>query len=115
MKKLIILIAIVCYWLNLSAQQQSPYTKQWEEIDSLIVLKDLPKSALEKVNILYADAKAKHLQDEVIKTLLYRLSLEKKVKDDDINTRFSMLTKELQSTDDAISKAILSTILANEI
>jgi hypothetical protein len=40
---------------------------------------------LEKVNVLYTDAKAKRIHDEIIKALLYRLSLEEKVKDDDIN------------------------------
>ena len=72
MRKLFILAATILFSLSVPAQQQSQYAKQWEEIDSLIVLKDLPKSALVKVNVIYADAKSKHLQDEVIKTLLYR-------------------------------------------
>jgi len=65
MRNLLLLIVIICFSLSLSAQQNI-YTRQWTEIDSLIVLKGLPKTALEKVNILYADAKQKNIQDEMI-------------------------------------------------
>ncbi|MGN6213046.1 alpha-2-macroglobulin family protein [Parafilimonas sp.] len=115
MRKLIMLTAIICCSFVISAQTVSGYAKQWEGIDSLIVLKDLPKSALEKVNVLYNDAKIKGLHDEVIKALLYRLSLEDKTKDDDINNKVVLLKAELQATRDAVSQAILSAILANTL
>lgn len=115
MRKLIMLTAIICCSFVISAQTVSGYAKQWEEIDSLIVLKDLPKTALEKVKTLYDDAKVKGLHDEVIKTLLYRLSLEDKTKDDDINNKVVLLKAELQATNDAVSQAILSVILANTL
>ncbi|SFP59042.1 TonB-dependent outer membrane receptor, SusC/RagA subfamily, signature region [Parafilimonas terrae] len=109
------LTAIICCSLVTSAQTASSYAKQWEEIDSLIVLKDLPKTALKKVNILYNDAKVKSLHDEIIKALLYRLSLENKTTDDDINNKVVLLKAELHTTNDAVSKAILSVILANTL
>lgn len=113
MRKLIVLAVIFLYGLSTSAQQQGIYARQWEEIDSLIVLKNLPKTALEKVNALYADAKAKGLHDEVIKALLYRLSFEEKIKDKDINKQTEILSIEIENTNDTVSKAILLALLAN--
>ena len=114
MRNILLLITVICFSLSLSAQQDI-YTKQWQEIDSLLVLKDLPKTALEKVNILYADAKQKNIQDEIIKALLYKLSIDDKIKDNDINQRLTLLNNELKTANDKVSKSILEILLANNL
>src|ERR1044072_8613888 len=114
MRNILLLITVICFSLPLSAQQNI-YKKQWQEIDSLIVLKDLPKTALEKVNILYADAKSKNIHNEIIKALLYQLSLSQKTTDEDINKQLVRVKHELQTTNNPVSRSILLSLLANNI
>ncbi len=115
MRKLIILSVIAFSRLTVSAQHESIYAKQWNEIDSLVIQKHLPKSALQKVNILYADAKEKSIHDEMIRALLYRFDLEETITDVDITKQVSVLKKELQSSNEPVSKAILQALLAENI
>ena len=69
------------------------YKKEWAAIDSLILVKGLPKTALKKVNVLYADARAKGLNDHAIKALLYRMKLESEVNDSNPDTAIKLLKK----------------------
>jgi hypothetical protein len=98
MKKLLLLFLATINYFIISAQTiESIYKNQWHEIDSLIVEKDLPKSALEKVNTIYADAKIKKLDAEVIKALLYKLSLEDKTEEQDVNREYKLLSVTISS------------------
>ena len=115
MKKELLLVVIIFCSLLSSAQTATNFNKQWQDIDSLIVVKNLPKTALEKVNVLYDEAKKKGLHDEVLKALLYQFSLRNKANDADINGQLSLLKKDLRTTGDAASKAIINGMLANEM
>jgi len=70
MKKFLVLLMVFTIEATMSkAQNKNNYTKQWQEIDTLILSKDLPQSALKKVKLLYTDAKKRGLKDQVIKAL----------------------------------------------
>src|ERR1043166_5209369 len=112
MRSPFLLTAIILLHQTICAQQQSIYQRQWNEIDSLIVLKSLPKTALQKVNTVYADAKSKGIHDEVIKALLYRLSLESQTTNPDINKRVGLIEQELQTIRDPAAQAVLQVFLA---
>ena len=108
MKKVCFFILIIASCtISFAQKDESIYNNQWKEIDSLIVEKGLPKTALEKVNTLYADAKQKNIHDEIIRALLYRMSLEEKTEDNDINKQTALLKEQLQTTNDIVSKSIL--------
>ncbi|CAN5578739.1 alpha-2-macroglobulin family protein [soil metagenome] len=94
------------------AQNKNNYTKQWQEIDTLILSKDLPQSALKKVKLLYADAKKNAAKDQVIKALLYRISLENEISEEDPNVNDVLLKAEINSTKDTVQKSILYVLLA---
>lgn len=116
MKKLLLLLFILSCCLYVSAQtNENIYKDQWHEIDSLIVENDLPKTALEKVDALYADAKKKNLSDQIIKSLLYKLSLEDKTQEDDVNRDYKLFSDELAITSNTASKSILQVLLANNL
>ncbi len=93
--------------------KDNSYKKEWSGIDSLILEKGLPKSALKKVNALYTDVKNKGLKDQVIKALLYRMSLEEEVNDQDPNVQIALLQREINATEDEVQKSVLQVILAN--
>lgn len=93
--------------------KDSIYKKQWAEIDSLILEKGLPKSALKNVNALYAQAKAEKQQGEAIRALLYRLSIKQQVTETDINRQIDAVEKEIAAANDDAEKSVLRVILAN--
>ena len=82
--------------------KDNSYKKQWLAIDSLILEKSLPKTALKKVNLLYTDAKTKGLKDQVIKALLYKMSLQSQVNDEDPNIQITALQKEITNTQEIV-------------
>ncbi|HWB28765.1 MAG TPA: alpha-2-macroglobulin family protein [Chitinophagaceae bacterium] len=98
---------------NIHAQAtDTTFTQEWKAVDSLINKNSLPKTALAKVNSIYREAKSRGLHAQVIKALLYRLSLEEKNTETGIDTTFSTWNKEIGNTKDTLQKSVLRVILA---
>ncbi len=96
-----------------SAQKpDTDFSKDWNIIDSLIIQKNLTRSALEKTHQLYKKAKAIGKTDEMIKALIYQYSLEQKINDDDPGPAISMIQAELNIATSETGKAILQALLA---
>ena len=114
-KRLLLLSIFITVIINtMSAQNtDSSYSAQWKEINTLINEKGLPKTALEKTNIIYADAKKKNLQTQQIKALLYRLYLERDISEKNINDNIKALNDELGSTLQQPARSILLCIKAD--
>ncbi|MBC7721813.1 MAG: hypothetical protein H7068_07285, partial [Pedobacter sp.] len=103
--------------LNLGSFAQNTdttFAKQWLEIDTLIISKNLTQQALQKVNILYAKAKKQQFYAQQIKCLLYQFGLEEKVADNNPNKRIAILKAEINSTDNVVMKSILYSLLAKQ-
>ncbi len=79
MKKLwISLVSITVFVLLVSWQantKQDNYARLWKKVKQYSQ-KDLPKSALKTVNLIYAKAKAEGNESQVIKALINRISLQ---------------------------------------
>lgn len=110
-----LLLVLFCFITSFCFSQTSDTTfkKEWIEIDTLIQKKNLPKTALEKVNALYKKAAAKKLDVQLIKCLIYKTSLEDRVFDNKPNNAISVLQNEISSTKNETAKAILYSLLAN--
>lgn len=98
--------------MSYSQNESSPFLKEWQEIDSLIQKNSLPKTALEKINELYKKAKAKQLDAEMIKALIYRIGVQDKVEETDANSAVKEISGEISSLKNTNAKAILHSILA---
>jgi hypothetical protein len=108
------IFSLFCFSLYTYAQvTDAIFKKQWAEIDSLLLEKGLPKSALQKVNNVYIKAKALNQKDEAIKALLYRMSIEQQVIETDINQQINTVEKEIVAANDVAARSILQAILAN--
>ncbi|QEC69671.1 alpha-2-macroglobulin [Panacibacter ginsenosidivorans] len=113
MKRLLALFIFIIAAIMSNAQKKdNAYIKQWQEIDTLILSKDLPKTALKKVKLLYADAKAKGIKDQLIKALLYRMSLENDINEENPNVNDALLKAEINAAKDEVQKSILYVLLA---
>ena len=90
------------------------FKKEWVEIDTLIVKKDLTKTALEKVKRVYQLAKQRQLPDQVLKSLIYQYSLEERITENDPNRIIKSLQAEIIATTDEVQKAVLYSFLAKQ-
>src|SRR5882724_2997717 len=89
---------------------QNNYDKSWKKTDSLINQKGLTQSALEEVNKIYASEKKEKNNAQVIKALIYKISLQQK-KDPDIINGIKELDKEIISSTEP-AKSILQSLEA---
>ncbi len=97
----------------LSQSNKFSYTKEWNEIDSLILQADLPKTGLEKIYKIYQHAHEANQQDETIKCLLYELYLKDKISTSNSNLFIDRIKATLEKSKDPIHNAVLYSILAN--
>lgn len=112
--RFLILIALSLTAIKMNAQKNdTTYLKEWKEIDTLITEQNLPKSALEKVNILYTKASANKQEAQVIKTLLYRMGLESQVTETDINAEYQLLQTQAEQAFSTAQKSILYCLQAS--
>ncbi len=114
---LLVLVIITLVVVNNFAQKPSNmkfstdlYKKEWKKIEAL-KQKRLPKSALEKVNLLYEKATKDNNPAQVIKTLGYRVSLQAELREDGFEKAIYDMETELKAAKEPV-KPILQSILA---
>ncbi len=109
-------IVVLLLFISAAATAQTndtTFKKEWIDIDTLIVKSNLPKTALQKVNALYKKATAQNLEVQVIKCLIYRMSIEDRVFDNKPNNAINLLQKEISQTTIPAATSILYCLLAN--
>lgn len=93
------------------AQSKFNYSAAWKKADDLINKKGLPESALKEVKIIYAAAKKEKNNGQLIKALLFRVSLQQiKEEDADIKT-IKEIEKEIGTAAEPVT-SILNNLLA---
>ncbi len=90
------------------------FKKQWIEIDTLIIQKDLTRTAINKVKSLYAAARQRQSYPHVIRSLVYLNSLEDRITENEPNRITRSLKNEIAVTKDPTAKAILHSLLAKQ-
>ncbi len=110
--KLILGISLLSALHPLAQQKDTAFAKDWLAIDTLIVKGDLTRTALEKVNTLYQKAKQQQLPAQIIKSLVYRYTLEERITSNNPNLVFDSIQAQIATTKDATQQAILYALLA---
>ena len=109
---LIVLVSLAIF--GFAQSSDTTFNRRWKEIDSLISIQNLPKSALQKVNDLYDMASQKGLAAQQIKCLVYRINLEANTAENDPSRRIGILDSALQVTKDAAVRGLLEGLMAYE-
>ena len=86
------------------------YEKEWQQVDAF-VNKGLPKSALSQVRKIYQLAKKDKQDAQVIKSLIYMISLQNEVTENEESRAIADLGKETNSAGEP-AKSILNSLLA---
>lgn len=98
--------------LFFSVQSQTDfYSKQWKEIDSLILRSGLNKTALNQINAVYKKAVAEKNEAQKIKALLYRIQVTEELDEESSVTAIKSLEKEIKANS-GVTKAILQSLTA---
>ncbi|MEP6596463.1 MAG: alpha-2-macroglobulin family protein, partial [Ginsengibacter sp.] len=106
-------ILLIFFSINSFAQIKNPgYASQWKKTDEL-VKKGLTKSAVEQVNKIYIMAKKDKNDPQIIKALLYQVSLKQNIEEDANVRSIAAIEKEI-STAKSPAKSILHSIAAEK-
>ncbi len=103
----ILLLVLLVSWQG--RQNPENYNNLWAKAQQLSK-KDLPKSALKVVSRIYTKAKAEGNESEVIKTLIFRISLQSTFQEDFRLKSIRLFEKERQ-TAPPVAKQLLSSLL----
>ena len=80
----------------LSAQRtDKEYNSRWKRVDSFSA-KGLPKSALNEVLAIYKLAKKENLQDQLVKSLVYRINLQEETRESNLARGIPELENEIR-------------------
>jgi hypothetical protein len=108
-----LLLAIVATAFAVQAQSgDTTYNKEWLDIDSTITISRLPKSALEKVNLLYQKSVRDNLGAQQLKCLLYQMTLEQQLNEPTSEAAIKRLKKEISFQKDPLTAMILHAMLS---
>ncbi|MFY7899742.1 MAG: MG2 domain-containing protein [Chitinophagaceae bacterium] len=113
--KIVVLTLVILFSITSNAQNNvQEFNKEWQLIDSLITKKNLPKSALQQVKLLYAKAKQKKVIAEQIKCLIYQFQLETTTTEQGLKEQIQVLQKELNSANNLVHKSLLHAFIAHQ-
>lgn len=104
-----ILIILISLW-SLTSMSQNPYTREWEQVDSLSHMGQ-PQTALDMVIRIYDQTKAANQADQFVKASLYRMKLEADFQEDYYEKAIERTQLEIQSAVPPV-KQILHSIVA---
>ncbi|MBL7697339.1 MAG: alpha-2-macroglobulin [Chitinophagaceae bacterium] len=104
-----IVFSFIFFLMAMGASAQRQYLKEWKRIDSLVEKAGLVKTALKEVNAIYTSAKKENNDVQVIKALVYRMSLNDQVSDSGRYENIALLEKEIATAKEP-AKSILHSI-----
>ena len=109
---IIIIIFLICLGpVTLNAQKKmDEYTSQWKKTEEL-QKKGLTKSALEEVNNIYSLAKKSKNDPQIIKALLFKITLQQNIEENASENSIASFESEIDQQKGA-AKAILQSITA---
>ncbi|MEO5594988.1 MAG: alpha-2-macroglobulin, partial [Chitinophagaceae bacterium] len=114
-KKISLVVALLLsFTYYLSAQQKmTNYNSLWKKVDSLVNKKGLTQSALEEVSKIYALAKKEKQDAQLIKVLIYQVSLQD-MKEESADMKAVALLENEIKTNGEPSRSVLNSILAEK-
>ncbi len=106
----LILFSFFSFLIVTAQKPTNNYNMQWKKIDEL-VSKGLTKSALTEVDKIYTAAKKSNNNPQVIKSLLYKITLKQNIEEDASVKSIDTLEDEIKSSKEP-AKSILQSITA---
>lgn len=102
---------ILLFSLSLFAQNKFNYTAAWKKVDELINKKGLTESALNEVKTIYDAAKKEKNNGQLLKAVLFRLSLQQEREEDAAEKTIKEVEKEMSTAAEPL-KSVLTNYAA---
>ena len=106
----LVLIFSFCFSALCAQRPSNDYTSQWKKIDDLVA-KGLTKSALAEVNKIYNLSKKASNEPQVIKALLYKITLQQNIEENATAKSIDTFELEIASSKEP-ARSILESITA---
>jgi hypothetical protein len=114
LQKIIIFCSIgLLLSINSMAQPKDPYKAQWKKIDSLVQKQQQTKTAIAEINKLYTLATKEKQQGQVIKALIYKISLQNTIEENAEQKGIAAIEVAIATSEQPVT-AILQTALADK-
>lgn len=102
---------IFLFSMSLFAQNKFNYTAAWKKVEDLIEKKGLTESALKEVKLIYAAAKKEKNNGQLLKAVLFRLSLQQQKEEDADEKAIKEVEKEISTSAEPL-KSVLTNYAA---
>jgi hypothetical protein len=102
---------ILLFSMSLFAQNKFNYTSAWKKVDDLIEKKGLTESALKEVKLIYDAAKKEKNNGQLLKAVLFRLSLQQQKEEDADEKAIKEVEKEISTAAEPL-KSVLTNYAA---
>lgn len=109
MRKILITIITIIICFNVNAQTKMyNFAKAWKEVDSLILLENKSKTALQKVNGILKEAIAVKDFNQQAKAYLYKINLENRITENsDDADKINGFEPQISTINDPVLKSIM--------
>ncbi len=104
------LMLLISLGFMLRSGGENEFTAEWNKVDKLVE-KGLPRSAIKIVDSIYLVAKENNNTPQVLKSLIYRVSLQSQYKEDHLLNAISVFEEELDYAS-VPEKQLLQSLLA---
>lgn len=102
---------IFLFSMSLFAQNKFNYTAAWKKVEDLIEKKGLTESALKEVKLIYTAAKKEKNNGQLLKAVLFRLSLQQQKEEDADEKTIKEIEKEISTAAEPL-KSVLTNYAA---
>jgi hypothetical protein len=111
LSRLFLPLLLVLFASGITYAQVKTYDAEWKKVDDLVQNKNLPRTALEQVKKIYVKAKKEKQQAQIIKSLVYMISLQQRNRENNHIVAIQEITKEVSSSTEPAT-SILKSLLA---
>jgi uncharacterized protein YfaS (alpha-2-macroglobulin family) len=99
---------IILFSMSLFAQNKFNYTAAWKKVDELINKKGLTESALKEVKNIYDAAKKEKNNGQLLKAVLFRLSLQQEREEDATEKAIKELETEISRAAEPLKSVLIN-------
>src|SRR5262245_14399694 len=109
--KTLFFLSFITLILCVNGYSQTPvknYQDQWKKVDELISKKNLPKSALTEVKKIYELAKKERQEAQIIKALIYMISLQRETRENNEALTIREIENEIKAQKEPVVSILRS-------
>src|SRR5688572_8762767 len=98
--------------VSIAVNAQTNYDRLWKKIDSVYYTHGLSRTAIADVEKIYAAAKREKNEVQLIKALIYKMTIEENFTEDGLEQSIKTIEKDITTTTSAQARSIMHSLAA---